>query len=52
LGQTTPSLAGAGASHQADVTISTQGVYNQPVGGGLITPSGGAVLPTGVKRRL
>jgi len=47
LGVTTPSLTGSGASHQADVTISTQGVFNQPVGGGL-TPGG--VLPASVKR--
>jgi hypothetical protein len=44
-GVTSPSLAGAGASHQADVTVSSQGVYNQPLGGGaLINGAGGAVL--------
>ena len=34
LGNAAPSLVGAGASHQADVTISPQAVYNVPVGGG------------------
>jgi hypothetical protein len=47
LGVTAPSLTGAGASHQADVTISTQGVYNQPAGGGV---TGGGVLPASVQR--
>ena len=47
LGKTTPSLVGTGASHQADVTISSQGVYNQPVGGGAAVPG---VLPTGAVR--
>jgi hypothetical protein len=48
LGVTSPSLVGAGVSHQADVTISSQGVYNLPAGGGaLINGGGGAVLPTG-----
>ena len=51
LGVTSPSLAGAGASHQADVTVSSQGVYNQPVGGGaLINGAGGAALPAGTLR--
>ena len=51
LGKPAPSLAGAGASHQADVTISSQGVYNLPVGGGpAINGAGGAVLPAGVAR--
>jgi hypothetical protein len=50
LGAPAPSLVGAGASHQADVTVSSQGVYNQPVGGGLLNGAGGAVLPSGVHR--
>ena len=50
LGVAAPSLTGSGASHQADVTISSQGVYNLPVGGGMINGAGGAVLPSGAKR--
>jgi hypothetical protein len=50
LGVAAPSLTGSGASHQADVTISSQGVYNLPIGGGMINGVGGAVLPPGAKR--
>jgi hypothetical protein len=46
LGVTSPSLTGAGASHQADVTISTQGVYNQPAAGGIVP----GALPASVRR--
>jgi hypothetical protein len=35
LGVPAPSIVGAGASHQADVTISPQVVYNLPAGGGI-----------------
>jgi hypothetical protein len=50
LGVAAPSLAGAGASHQSDVTISSQGLYNLPVGGGpMINGAGGAVLPANAK---
>lgn len=34
LGNAAPSVVGLGATHQADVTISAQTIYNQPVGGG------------------
>ncbi len=50
LGVPAPSLTGAGASHQADVTVSSQGLFNQPVGGGLLNGPGGAVLPASAKR--
>jgi hypothetical protein len=50
LGVPAPSLAGAGASHQSDITVSSQGLYNQPVGGGLLNAGGGAVLPASAKR--
>jgi hypothetical protein len=43
LGNAAPSLVGLGASHQADVTISPQAVYNVPVGGGPAVPG---VMPT------
>jgi hypothetical protein len=50
LGNPTPSLVGADAAHQADVTISSQGVYNQPAAGGLINGGGGAVIPAAHSR--
>ncbi len=50
LGVPSPSLTGSGASHQADVTVSSQGLYNQPVGGALLNGGGGAVLPASAKR--
>ena len=50
LGVPNPSLAGAGATHQSDVTISSKRLYNQPAGGGLINGGGGAVLPASAKR--
>lgn len=51
LGVTSPSLAGAGASHQADVTVSSQGVYNQPAAGpALVNGAGGAALPASALR--
>jgi hypothetical protein len=50
LGVASPSLSGSGATHQADVTISSQGVYNLPIAGGIINGAGGAVLPSGAKR--
>jgi hypothetical protein len=49
LGAPAPSLTGSGASHQADVTVSSQGLYNQPVGGGL-TSGAAAALPASAKR--
>ena len=36
-----------GASPQSDVTVSSQGLFNLPVGGGIINGPGGAVLPAG-----
>ena len=50
LGVPNPSLTGLGATHQADVTVSSQGVFNQPAGGGLLNGAGGAALPAGAKR--
>ena len=51
LGVVSPSLTGAGASHQSDVTISSQGLFNLPVGGGpIINRAGGAVLPADTHR--
>jgi hypothetical protein len=47
LGASAPSLAGAGGSHQADVTVSSAGVYNQLSGGPAL--SAGA-LPAGALR--
>jgi hypothetical protein len=47
LGASAPSLAGAGASHQADVTVSSAGIYNQLSGGPAL--SAGA-LPAGALR--
>ncbi len=46
LGVASPSLAGSGPGHQADVTISSKGVFNQPAGGGPIVALPGAVEPT------
>ena len=50
LGNPAPTMAGSGASHQSDVTVSSQGLYNQPIGGGLLNGAGGAALPAGAKR--
>jgi hypothetical protein len=50
LGVPNPSLAGSGSTHQADVTISSQGLFNQPIGGGLLNGAGGAVLPASARR--
>jgi hypothetical protein len=35
LGHPAPSLNGVGATHQADITVSSQAIYIQPFGGGL-----------------
>jgi hypothetical protein len=40
LSNAAPSLAGLGASHQADVTISPQAVYNIVGGAAVLTPGG------------
>jgi hypothetical protein len=47
LGKPSPTLTGSGASHQADVTISSQVVYNNAAGLA-VTPGG--TLPSGRKR--
>jgi len=45
LKNASPSLVGVGASRQADITVSSQVVFNLPLGGPL-TPGG--ALPAGV----
>lgn len=49
LGQVTPSLTGTG-SPQANITVSSQVIYNLPIAGGIINGPGGAVLPSGSVR--
>jgi hypothetical protein len=49
LGKPSPSLAGAGGTHQADVTISAQAVYN--IAGVVATPGGTFAKPANAARQ-
>jgi hypothetical protein len=47
LGVVSPSLKGSGPNSQADVTVSSKGVFNLPIPGSVLVPLPAAVEPTG-----